>query len=260
MSSCHILLILTIALVSLAMERHYLHFTNGKMTVNGAEAPIEGFIVVGFDKKRNGTAVAGTYGQKSLAAGFIFESGNIMNFTQSGNTFSFWVPCKTGDWKEERLYKIRGIIRASGDYHTLKYWSNCSSDRIRLEVSAEGHYSQCIFYELQEAAKRAQMLVGYKSDTYRPVEVISYAAVGYPQAWKSCEWFLKHSHNATEAHPGYVIVGKDGKHCAIVDAEGDKFVHAHPTKNIVTLSPMTALPQFFHNGYVFRYYDCALFP
>ena len=54
--------------------------------------------------------------------------------------------------------------------------------------------------------------------------------------------------NTDKAAPGMIIVGKDGKNCAIIDNEGDKFIHSNPIKKVVTETPLVMVNQFFTNG------------
>ncbi|MDR3548385.1 MAG: hypothetical protein P4M11_09010 [Candidatus Pacebacteria bacterium] len=61
----------------------------------------------------------------------------------------------------------------------------------------------------------------------------------------------------SQIKPGFLIIGEDGKHCAVVDKEGDKFVHVNPNTKKVALTPLSRIGEFFKDGYIVKdYSDC----
>lgn len=86
-------------------------------------------------------------------------------------------------------------------------------------------------------------------------ELVDYSVRGYYISSHSCSDYKKLYKIVDSSAPGLVILAEDGSYCAIVDKEGDKFVHVHPKTGMVTLTPLVRIGEFFKT-YAFKSYDC----
>jgi len=107
------------------------------------------------------------------------------------------------------------------------------------------HYSQ------KEAGFRAKFLIGQPKSKYEPSNVIGFAIVDDPYYYRSCEAFFQYS-DAPGPEPGAIILGKDKKHCGILDDEGTKFIHTNPIAGKVTYDSIAVAQRYFPNGIVYK--------
>ena len=89
-----------------------------------------------------------------------------------------------------------------------------------------------------------------------------YSAIGNPYAFSEagCRLYYEWFKPTKAANPGIIIVGNDGKHCAILNEKANAFIHANPVTKTVTETPIAMINAFFRKGYVLREYTCELFP
>ena len=115
-----------------------------------------------------------------------------------------------------------------------------------FNVEAEKYY-----YSQKEAGFRAKFLIGQPKSKYDPFNVIGFAIVDDPYYYRSCEAFFQYS-DAPGPEPGAIILGKDKKHCGILDDEGTKFIHTNPIAGKVTYDSIAVAQRYFPNGIVYK--------
>ncbi len=231
------------------------HYKDGNMAINGAQSSkIAGPI---FMKNQQMAIIAGTNSDRAKTL-FSF-SGMITSYEVTGNNFVANATCVEAVWGTTSLKGLSGTFIVTGVIDSVATFKGVCIHKqgeiaTNYSISAQGTYSKNMYYTPLEAAKRATILVG--QNIYEAPHVINFAVYGYPflDLSMNCAWYLKNFKKATEAMAGYVVVGTDGKHCGIVDAEADKFVHVNPAKKVVALSSMSSLRQFFPKGYEFKAY------
>ncbi len=231
------------------------HYKDGNMAVNGAKpSKIDGPIFMKFLNNQNVAIIAGMYSVKTP----FFFAAKITSYKVSGGKYVANATCSEAAWGTTALNALNGTITVTGVVNSTAIFKGvCATTKgvlTNYSMSAQGTYAKNVHYTPLEAAKRAPILVGQK--IYRAPQVLDFAVYGYPFLSQStnCVWYLENFKNATEAKAGYVVVGTDGKHCGIVDAEADKFVHVNPTTKVVVLSAMSSLRQFFPKGYQLKSY------
>ena len=254
------LIFIALLLSAIFCEEYHTYHYEGKMAVNSDPlVAINGPIYIELLKTMNVTIISGMHTKGSVNTPFGFVA-KITKIIMNGNKMEIEVKCWEGGWGHQMVNDLVGMIRITGDLNQIEFMQNCTEPKSKMQVgiNAHGVKAQCPFYLPPEAAKRAQILVGEKEEMYKPIHVLNFAVMGYPyiESIKDCSWWLKNFHNATEGKPGFVVVGTDGKHCGIVDKEGDKFIHSNPVKHLVTATPMAMLKDFFKAGHVFKEYKC----
>jgi len=109
------------------------------------------------------------------------------------------------------------------------------------------------YYPPKEAGFRAKFLIDQPRSKYRPYDVVSFAAFDIPYYCNNCNYFLQSWYpDAPGPEPGAIMVGKHGDHCAILDDEGTKFIHANPTATKVTYDSIALTQRYFPKGLVYR--------
>ncbi len=258
MKSVFILLLL-VAECTCELGVRYYHYTNGTITQFGTE-PVhtDGPIFIEFLRTMNITVISGTH---LNGVAFAFAAKITMFYESDGN-FIMEGDCWEGSWGLHKQFKTVGHVRLCGSWTSLHYRSECASPDLNTnwtvnELGASA--SKCPFYAPAEAAIKASTLLGQQRSLYGSVHVVSYATVGYPyvHAIQNCTWYLQNlKKNATKAAAGLVVVGLDGKHCGVVDREGDKFIHSDPKREVVAATPLVRLHEFFPKGVVYKDYTC----
>lgn len=109
------------------------------------------------------------------------------------------------------------------------------------------------YYTFKEAAAKAQKLVGQETTFWKSPQILYYAIADLPNEAGNCRRFIN-GEELEKAEPGCLILGKNYEYCAIVDSEGDKFIHGDLTKKKVASTPMAMIKTFFPSGYTFRKY------
>lgn len=247
-------------LIALAFcdELHFYHYKDGSIVVDNETAvKTSGPIFVEYLKTVNYTMIAGLYTKNKVSTPFGF-GGIIYSSKVNKDAFEILANCTEGGWGVKPLRKLFGPIKVSGTWTKTAHfsgWCYDSEAKTNYSLNANGVYTKTPFYNFTEAAGRAQILVGQPSSNYQPVHVLNFAVIGYPyiNTMKDCKAYLPFK-NATESKPGYLVVAKDGAHCAILDKEGDKFIHTNPTKKLVEATPMSLINTFFPKGYNFKLY------
>ena len=250
--------LLVLSAFCLKEEFHYFHYKEGHIIVD-KEKPVKttGPIFLEFLNTMNITSIAGMHSQGNTYTPFEF-AGKVVSFKREGDrNFQIVANCTEGAWGMS-LMKLQGQIHVNGQWKgKIHYHGSCVdlASKKNYTVEAQGEYSSTPFYLPAEAAVRAQLIVGQSDEAFKPVNVLNFAVIGYTyiNMIKNCTFYAQFK-NATESKPGYVVLGNDGAHCAVVDKEGDKFIHSNPAKKQVTMNPMSMLKDFFKNGYTFKLY------
>jgi len=151
-------------------------------------------------------------------------------------------------------FSLKGTfkINYSNDYADYTALCENSDTGEQWIMSAHGIASNDI-YSPSEAAERAAILLGESTDDYDSADIVNFAVIGYPYSSLevSCKWYIESFPRADKPMPGFVMVSTNGKRCAILDNEGDKFIHTDFEKGVVTLTPLVLAKNFFPDGFVF---------
>ncbi len=249
-----------LAVSTFAEDMSSYHYKDGRLEINSAHpSQIEGPVLVDFMETRNVTTIAGIYVDSGGEKTPFFFSAAITSYTLSGKKFVATAACTEAGWGFGLLRELTGTVTVIGVYkETAIFSGTCAHTQgnvvTRYTLRARGTYAKDFHYTPSEAARRAPMIVGQRN--YRSEHVLHFAVFGYPfiSPRVSCAWYREFTQLVDAPQPGYVIIGSDGNHCGIIDAEGDKFVQMDETKMMVTLTSMVNLRQFFPNGYEFRSY------
>lgn len=256
-----ILLLALLFLAVLGEERHFFVYKDGELVVGGEPAvKTDGPMYINFLNTMNITLIAGMHVKGTVMTPFGFQT-RITKFTRDGENIKVEARCSEMAWGQTYFRKLSGTVVIEGTYQKASYVGACTNDDTKIEykMKASGVYSACrVLFSQPESAKRAQTLVGAKAELYKAVHVLDYAYMGYPYLGPvaDCKYYNENFKDAAKSGPGLAIVGKDNAHCAIIDAEGDKFIHSNPGKKEVTLTPLSMINDYFKKGYVFKDVKC----
>ena len=252
-------IVLALLILAVFAEERITYHYDGKIVVNNEPAvTIEGPFFTVTKVATDHTLIAGMHIKADVHTPFGFQA-KITSFKKDGDKIEVKGACNLAAWGRS-TFAVKGEVIISGTIQKATYTGWCYRDETKTNytISAEGIHRDCWFYTPEEGAKRVQFLIGESVETYHAVHVVNYATIGYPYLGpvQSCKYYLDNVKNATGPKAGFVIVGKDGAHCAIIDKEGDKFVHSNPQTKKVGPTPMNLIDTFFKNGYVFKDYTC----
>lgn len=263
----HIIIILILA-PFLALGSNFsselYHYHNGLMWTEDAKTPImiEGPISISQIENQVVT-IAGLHvfrreGRDGAKTPFLL-SGLVSVFRNgSGGNYTLEAPCQRVEWGLKTLENVTGLIRARGIWgHKAVFsaWCTNPNERRRISMIAHGMHSKSEYYPGEEAAMRAEQLLGESTSAYKPVHVVNYALRGYPYEIRrdDCRVYSEGSYKtSSEARPGLVILGKDSKHCGVVDRTGKMFIHADPGRRVVASTPLGMAKRVFPCGFVFK--------
>jgi len=253
------ILCLCLLSVVLGEELHYFHYT-GLLAINNDQGTsVNGPMFVELLKNNNFTIIAGNYKKGTDQTSFGFNS-KITTFKKDGDKFELHGVCTEGMWGKKKFVTPQGkvVIEGTWDHAAYSGWCYDTQSKTNYSMAASCVFNKCMFYPPLEAAKRAQTLVGEKAEDYKAVHVLNYATIGYAYSntLQNCKWYADNMQTVSKAGPGLVIVGHDASHCAIVDKEGHKFIHTHPEKKVVAITPLSQIQTYFKKGYDFKDYAC----
>ena len=248
--------------MSLCDDIHYFHY-GGSMSVNNDNGVIFGRYMFEPKNPHNMTYIAGMYVKNGVHTPFEFAAQATSFVKKEDGSFIITATCVEGRWAQKAIPKLHGTAMITGTWEKAIYNCSCqdATGATKYTAVANGEKSPCAFYNMTEAATRAQYLVGLKSDDYGPAHVLNHAVYGYPYITAyNCKYYHDSFGKITkDAKAGVVIVGNDSAHCAIIDKEGDKFIQSNPVKKEVTINPLTMLKDYFKKGYVYKEYKCATY-
>lgn len=227
--------------------------------------------IYNFFRMKNGTIVKGKTEYKGVTGTlwvlpfmmgiFGLEASTVTPFSIVGvltdansapsDGFERDYSCEGLIW-ERREIETDGSIRLNGPSDAVKLAVKCNlKDGEGISIKATVYEIDEPKYSAREAGLRARLLIGQSIEKFRAHEVITYAGMdrGYLKDDKNCWTELAGSRRVSIPAPGIAILGKDGKHCAILDHEGTKFIHSNPVKKVVTEDSTVMLGRYFPNGY-----------
>ncbi len=255
---------LVFALFCLALVKsddHYFTYPDGKLKVGSeSETKIFGSLSVVTGPRHNYAEIDGMYvGAKHMPFALTFE---VQSVTQGENDqVTVTGTCDKVAWDGKPAAAIEGTLKITGTWEKAILEATCTDPESKTAyvVKLDATNYECEVYKAEDAAVRAQFLVGEKKEHFPAVQVLNFAYYDYPylNVLKACRFYLNHfGEVATELKPGYAIVAKDGTHCAVLDKEGDKFIHTHPVKQEVMATPTSMLKDFFRSGYIIKSVPC----
>eukprot|EP01022_Parablepharisma_sp_SALTPOND_P034809 TRINITY_DN93083_c0_g1_i1.p1 TRINITY_DN93083_c0_g1~~TRINITY_DN93083_c0_g1_i1.p1 ORF type:complete len:274 (+),score=24.71 TRINITY_DN93083_c0_g1_i1:119-940(+) len=256
------LLLLLLLVIAISCEEHH-HFVyeKGTMKFNSESYFAFGDIAIEWrDKDRlNFTTINGMYeGPKHVPFALVFDT---TSFKKYGEVVAIKGICTKGAWDDKWIPTMEGSFEVTGTWTEISFSAVCvdTNTQMKFEVKVKASKYDCDIFKAKDAGKRARYLLGEPMERFMPAAVPSFAYYNYPYIGllKDCELYLtQFGKVVNEIKPGYVIVGKEGKHCAIVDNEGDQFIHSNPIKKVVTSHPLVMLNEFFRNGWVVKMRPC----
>eukprot|EP00826_Nyctotherus_ovalis_P034552 TRINITY_DN2891_c0_g1_i23.p1 TRINITY_DN2891_c0_g1~~TRINITY_DN2891_c0_g1_i23.p1 ORF type:complete len:272 (-),score=16.15 TRINITY_DN2891_c0_g1_i23:47-862(-) len=165
--------------------------------------------------------------------------------------------CMEFTWKRRKREATSGEIYLEGPKDAVNLTGECNfEDGSKFSIKSMLYEVKNPMYSAKEAGLRARSLIGQSIQKFKASEVISYAGIDvvYLGPVMDCWTSLADIKDASGPAPGVTILGKDGKHCAIIDHEGTKFIHSNPVRGVVTEDSMALLNRYFPNGYVYKNY------
>lgn len=230
------------------------------MVVNNApRIAVNGMILVELMQGMNISIITGMYTRGGVHTPFSIVTNNT-RYVKVGDHIEIDGECWRIEWGTKFLEDPVGKVRINGTWQKLSYSFVATSNNKKntYELNATGILTKCGFYPPLEASRRAHLLIGEKAETYQPVHVINYAVWGFPYIYHvpSCKWYLEKFPASDETKPGFLIVGKDGKNCGILDKDAENLIHSNPVKKKVTSTPLPLIKDFFPEGYVIKQYKC----
>lgn len=164
--------------------------------------------------------------------------------------------CALREWGRDDVDMLEGTITTKGTASKVEISGDCEGTTgPGFTFSSVGAESKTFFYPPAEAGLRAKNLIDQNNEKFEAAEVIGYAIVDIPYSdGKSCGQEYKDYPDAPRAGPGVIILGNDGKHCAIFDNEGTKFIHSNPNKKKVTYESIALINTYFPKGYTYKAY------
>ncbi len=254
----HLLIpLLALLSVSVFAESIYKEFKNGVVGVNSTLYPHSSGFLDFIPKAFSRDHVYGTVTVKGRLIPFVLLLVNTKSTWVNG-TYKAKAICFSMHWDSKNVKGLDGAITVTGNStEVLNFtgYCNCETQGLRISVQFVTSGEKCDHYPPEQGGRRAQDLVGYKG--LKSDDVLTYSLFANTEKLFGCSHFRYLYKNVTTSKPGFIIMGLDMKHCAVVDSEGDKFVQVHTTTGEVVLTPMTKIGQFFPKGYFFKDYSCT---
>ena len=256
-------LIVFFALIALSFQIDYHFFRfRGNIMINGAASEDFDNLMAIFVSKEygSGSRIPGLY----TKTGFIpfFFGYNLTKVVINGDKVDLSGNCFEAGWGMNWLGPKEGQVSIKGTWQKLDYSGDCVDPKTgnRFSVKATLVYDKCIYFNHAEGARRAQALVGKKTDIINESsQVPNFAYRGYPyfMVSKTCTHFLKEfGTNSTSIKPGYVVAGLDGQHCGMINSAGDMFIQYNAAQKEVTSHPVRMMKMFFPKGYQMKEPPC----
>jgi len=240
-------------------EKHYYH-QSGIMDVDNKRGNIFGVVIVELLKDVNLTHLAGMYVVDKVHIPFHISGKFTRIRKESNDYFEINITAYEGSFGGRNLKKLTGGGLLAGSWEKADYFGryHAEGNNLLFNFSTNGKKHPCEYYTMEEAARRAAYLVGESHSTYKNNHLLNHAVFGFSYLKTTCKDYLYNVGTATkEEKPGAVIVGNDGNYCAIIDHEGNKFIHSDSNKKMIIMTPMVLLKNYFRNGYTIKEYKCA---
>jgi len=263
-----VLLAIGNTLARLGAEMHTFAYKDGNLKSNNEEVDhkIFGDMTIEWAKNGMNFSLAQGITEEGTKIPFYFDF-RVTNFANDSGQLTVQGTCHDAAWGRKVIKAAQGDFTATGTWESMNFKGNCT-DPAKVTASASATSYVFNFNAVKyphnrfcpdDAAARAIYLIGEPRSNYLPSQVLSYAIFGYPyiSVLNTCAVYLRTFGVITnETKPGYVIIGKDGIHCAIIDKEADHFIHSNPLTKLVTLHPLSLLSQFFRAGWVIKSFAC----
>jgi len=182
----------------------------------------------------------------------IFVSGTKNKTTTD---IELKLDCWTIQHGLEERELLSGTAVLTGSWEKAEFKAECYTPLgDRLMFKSSNVKSETIYYSQKEAGLRAKFLIDQPTSKYRPDDVVYFAIFDYPYADEGCEKILSSFPDAPGPEPGAIMVGKDGRHCAILDNEGTKFIQSNFAAKKVTYDSIALAQKYFPNGIYYKRY------
>lgn len=249
-------LVLLLAVV-LGDETHFFH-QEGEMWIGDKKGKTFGVIIAEFLKNTRLLHIAGMHVKDGVHTPF-YITGKIAAFIENpDNSFVINATAYEGMFGQKTFKDLMGSATLKGTWDKAQYVGQYLSESSHLGFDTTGKGHPCQYYSMEEASERAVYLVDEPHANYKGNHVLNHAIFGFAYLDMGCEDYLKEVGTPIKKEkPGAIIVGNDSKYCAIVDKEGNKFIHSDPAKKKVIMSPMSMIGAYFRGGYTIKEYKCA---
>lgn len=138
---------------------------------------------------------------------------------------------------------------------TIHYVSRCKvGQKVEYLVNGSAYESKWLPYAASYARFIVRRIMGAKLTA---VETVNAAVFMHPflSNVRNCSWYMSNFKDSKSQYDRCVLVGKDGKHCGVIDYSYNWFVHSDPKKKVVTRVPIVQAEWYFKSG--FTYKQCA---
>eukprot|EP00826_Nyctotherus_ovalis_P026621 TRINITY_DN2078_c0_g1_i2.p1 TRINITY_DN2078_c0_g1~~TRINITY_DN2078_c0_g1_i2.p1 ORF type:complete len:262 (-),score=55.28 TRINITY_DN2078_c0_g1_i2:77-862(-) len=152
--------------------------------------------------------------------------------------------------------RLKGTADVKGTEEKVELIGDCETQEGEaLQFRSVNNRSKTMFFPPEQAGYRVRALIGRSSSMFTPASIIYYAFLDAPYLInKGCGDEFKHYPDAEGPGPGIVILGKDGRNCAMLDNEGTKFVHIHPTTREIRADSIALVRTYFPSGHEYKAY------
>lgn len=231
-------------------KRYYYRYRNGNVTVDGQRYEgVEGTIfrrVINSDLMMSMIFGITKGSMKPFVIDGIHESSKQISWyaCDQGNIFGVY-------------WQLSGDFKVFADNWDAGVSNYCTyGDYGKIEFEIKGASTTHFPYLAKDAGLRAKNLTGKSIEYFKPHEVIGYAIYDHPyELFDNCADFQHERFpEVLGPTPGAIMLGRDGKHCAIMDNEGAKFTHSNPIKKVVTTDSIVMSHIYFPEGVVYKGY------
>jgi len=184
---------------------------------------------------------------------FLLKAGTSGMITESWNDK---LHCSSIQYGLEYPRRLVGVISIREFLDGILFNAECyTSTDDRLVFKSFNVDTKKRSYSQKEAGFRAKFLIDQPESKYKPCNVIHFAILDYPYFGGYCNEYLRSDYPEVPGpEPGAIMVGTDGKHCAILDNEGTKFIQSNPAVGKVTYDSIAVAQRYFPNGIIYKRY------
>jgi len=164
--------------------------------------------------------------------------------------------CMGVEYELETIKELSGRSVLSGSWDKSKFEAECfTKTGDPWTFNSSNVMSKTMHYSQNEAGLRAKFLIDQPTSKYKSHHVVLFATTDYPYFSGDCGSYLTSMYpDAPGPEPGAIIAGKDGKHCAILDNEGTKFIQSNSVTKKVTYDSIALTQRYFPSGVVYKRY------
>lgn len=222
---------LSLAILCQTKEVITYRYTDGTLTRDTNVSIIDGSMFETIDDKTETVQYAGI--DKNRVPFMIIATGK----TSEANA-EVQLECLFGAQKTDKLIKLKGTAKIVKTEQESKIEGKCTAGLEVWQFNSIIRKEGDLYYPPAEAGKRAEFLIDASTTDFNAANLIYYSILDYPYVKSSCAGFLDDRYpKVDKAEAGAIIVGEDGKHCAIANEDGTKFIQSKAgTKKIVELA------------------------